>query len=162
MSYPSTTLALQPAGFPGLRVLVLAADLHDLPHAQARRLAGQLRSSAEYAVIEAPAPGTGPDSLALAEYCGAALLTMEIRTTKRPDIEDSIRRLTRLGTSVVGVAALPRLRLPARAFQTPERAFRPDPSGCAKPQPVAPAKDGEDDPAMQAVHADAADGLSGN
>ncbi len=154
-------VALQPAGFPGLRVIVLAADLHDLPHAQARRLAGQLRSSAEYAVIEAPAPGTGPDSLALAENCGAALLAIEIGATKRRDIEDSIRRLNRLGTSVAGVAALPRLRLPARAVQTPEKL-----SGGSvrlrKAEPVTPAKDGEDNPAVPAVHADAADGLSGN
>ena len=29
-------IALQPAGFPGLRVVVLAEDLYDLQHAQAR------------------------------------------------------------------------------------------------------------------------------
>ena len=36
-------IALQPAGFPGLRVVVLAEELHDLQHAQARVLAKQLR-----------------------------------------------------------------------------------------------------------------------
>ena len=71
-------VALQPAGFPGLRVVVLGEDLQDLPHAQARVLAEQLRISADYAVIEAPAGSAGPDSLALAEYCGAAILAVEI------------------------------------------------------------------------------------
>jgi capsular polysaccharide biosynthesis protein len=167
-------VALQPARFPGLRVIVLAADLHDLPHAHAMRLAGQLRSSAEYAVIQACAPGTGPDSLALAEYCGAALLAIEISLTKRPQIEDSIRRLNRLGTSVVGVAVLPRLRLPAAGRQVPDRLSggsvrlrKAEPaasaagSGQTWPDP-AEAKDGEAALSMPAVHADAADGPSGN
>ncbi len=38
-------IALQPAGFPGLRVVVLAEELHDLQHAQARVLAEQLASA---------------------------------------------------------------------------------------------------------------------
>jgi capsular polysaccharide biosynthesis protein len=164
-------LTLQPAGFPGLRVLVLAADLHDLHHAQARRLAGQLRNSADYAVIQTSVQGTGPDSLALAEYCGAALLTVEISSTKRLDIEDSIRRLNRLGTSVVGLAVLPRLRLPARTSQDavslPARlrksqAALRNRASAASPGPAwpDPAKDGEDNPTVP-VHVDA-DGHSGN
>ncbi|MCW2909111.1 MAG: lipopolysaccharide biosynthesis protein [Actinomycetia bacterium] len=160
-------LALQPAGFPGLRVLVLAADLHDLPPAQARRLAGQLRSSADYAVIQGPAEVTGPDSFALAEYCGAALLTVEISSTKRADIEDSIRRLTRLGTSVVGLAVLPRLRLPHGTSQSAGNAptgsvrLRQAGTGAVPPAP-APAKDEQDNSATQALHVDVADGHSGN
>jgi capsular polysaccharide biosynthesis protein/Mrp family chromosome partitioning ATPase len=168
-------LALQPAGFPGLRVLVLASDLHDLPHAQARRLAGQLRSSADYAVIQGPAEVTGPDSFALAEYCGAALLTVEISSTKRADIEDSIRRLTRLGTSVVGLAVLPRLRLPHGTSQSARNAptgsvrLRQAGAGAVPPAPApapakvpAPAKDEQDNSATQAIHVDVADGYSGN
>ncbi|MDX6333948.1 MAG: hypothetical protein QOG05_1288 [Streptosporangiaceae bacterium] len=168
-------LALQPAGFPGLRVLVLASDLHDLPHAQARRLAGQLRSSADYAVIQGPAEVTGPDSFALAEYCGAALLTVEISSTKRADIEDSIRRLTRLGTSVVGLAVLPRLRLPHGTSQSAGNAPTGSvrlrqagagagavPPGLAPAKVPAPAKDEQDNSATQAIHVDVADGHSGN
>jgi capsular polysaccharide biosynthesis protein len=166
-------VALQPAGFPGLRVIVLAADLHDLPHAHARRLAGQLRSSAEYAVIQAPPPGTGPDSLALAEYCGGALLTVEILATKRPEIEDSIRRLNRLGTSVVGVAVLPRLRrlptLPSHAPEDPPGGsvrLRKAPAAAAESSETWPdpgeAKDGQANPTVPGVHVDAADGRSGN
>jgi capsular polysaccharide biosynthesis protein/Mrp family chromosome partitioning ATPase len=164
-------LALQPAGFPGLRVVVLSADLHDLPHAQARRLAGQLRGSADYAVIQVSAQGTGPDSLALAEYCAAALLAVEISATKRPDIEDSIRRLGRLGTPVAGLAVLSRLRLPARTSQDAgslsarlrkSQAGRGDPVSAASTSPAwpDPAKDGEDNPTVP-VHVDATDGTAG-
>ncbi len=51
-------VALQPAGFPRLRVVVLAADLDNLDHRQARVLAEQLRGHADYTVVEArpPAP----------------------------------------------------------------------------------------------------------
>jgi len=117
-------LALQPAGFPGLRVVLLAEELHNLPHAQARVLAEQLRISADYTVVEAPARSGGPDTLALAEYCGAALLTVEVTVTTRAQIADSVSWITRLGAPVLGLVALPRLRLPAR----PGSAADPGPS----------------------------------
>ena len=127
-------IALQPAGFPGLRVVVLAEELYDLQHAQARVLAEQLRISADYTVVEAPAGSAGPDTLALAEYCGAALLTVEISVTRRPDIEEAVNRITRLGTPVLGLVALPRLRLPAPSRPAQGRVCRPsDRSGCARP-----------------------------
>ena len=159
-------IALQPAGFPGLRVVVLAEELYDLQHAQARVLAEQLRISADYTVVEAPAGSAGPDTLALAEYCGAALLTVEISVTRRPDIEDAVNRMTRLGTPVLGLVALPRLSLPAPSRRPKGRACRPpDRSGCARPprriaaepggpQPEPVARDGEDDAAVSALHAD--------
>ena len=166
-------IALQPAGFPGLRVVVLAEELHDLQHAQARVLAEQLRISADYAVIEAPAGSAGPDTLALAEYCGAAVLAVEISVTRRPDIEDAINRITRLGTPVLGLVALPRLRLPAPVRSAQEASvpssgsvrlrktadpLAPAPGG-SRPEPAA--QDGKDDAAVSAVHADAADRPSG-
>ena len=114
-------VALQPAGFPGLRVVVLAENLQDLSHAQARVLAEQLRISADFTVVEAPGESTGPDTLALAEYCSGALLTVEISVTRRPEIEGSVRRINRLGTTVLGLVAVPRLRLPARAGKSSGR-----------------------------------------
>ncbi len=121
-------LALQPAGFPGLRVLVLDEDLHDLHHRQARVLAEQLHDRADYTVVEAPAAGAGPDSLALAEYCAGALLAVEISATRREDIEESVQRMNRLGTRVLGLVAVPRLRLPA----PPVRASGPPSSGSVR------------------------------
>ena len=113
-------LALQPAGFPGLRLVVLAEDLHDLHHKEARVLAEQLREYADYTVVEAPAGSTGPDSLALAEYCAAALVAVEVSATRREDIEESSQRVTRLGAPVLGLVAVPRLRLPAPLARGPE------------------------------------------
>jgi capsular polysaccharide biosynthesis protein len=166
-------LALQPAGFPGLRVVLLAESLHDLTHAQARVLAEQLRISADFTVVEAPAESTGPDTLALAEYCGGALLAVEISVTRRPEIEGAVSRINRLGTTVLGLVAVPRLRLPARPAQSTGKQFtgsvrlRKGPSGAAperaapaSPEPAA-ADDGEDHPAAPVAHADAADGHSG-
>lgn len=105
-------LALQPAGFPGLRVIVLAEELHDLHHKEARVLAEHLQDHADYTVIEAPAGSAGADSLALAEYSGAALLAVEVSATRREDIEESVQRITRLGAPVLGLVAVPRFRLP--------------------------------------------------
>jgi capsular polysaccharide biosynthesis protein len=171
-------LALQPAGFPGLRVILLAADLHDLPRAHARQLAGQLRSSADYVVIQAPTQGTGPDTLALAEYCGAAVLTVEISVTKRPDIENSITRLGRLGSPVAGLVVLPRLRLPGRTGQATGKqatgsvrlvkgrvGAEPTAPGAGpgpgRPGPAA-ASGGDENPTVPVVLGDVADRHSGN
>ncbi|HEY9241454.1 MAG TPA: Wzz/FepE/Etk N-terminal domain-containing protein [Streptosporangiaceae bacterium] len=107
---------LEPAGFPGLRVLLLSEDLHDLPRAHARALAELCRRHADCTIVQAPAGPAGPDSLALAEYCSAALLAVETSTTRRPDIEKATQRITRLGVSVLGLVALPR----------PGRRRRPD------------------------------------
>jgi capsular polysaccharide biosynthesis protein len=167
-------IALQPAGFPGLRVVVLAEELYDLQHAQARVLAEQLRISADYTVVEAPAGTAGPDTLALAEYCGAALLTVEISVTRQPDIEEAVNRMTRLGTPVLGLVVLPRVSLPAPSW--PARGASVPSSGSVRlrkttaplaaepggPQPESVARDGEDDAAVSALHADAADQPSGN
>ena len=112
-------IAVEPAGFPGLQVVVLAQDLLDLPHAHARVLAEQLRISADYTVVEAPAGSAGPDILALAEFCGAALLTVEISATKRPDIEAAINRINRLGIPLPGLVTVPRLRLSAQPASRP-------------------------------------------
>jgi capsular polysaccharide biosynthesis protein len=164
-------IALQPAGFPGLRVVVLAEDLQ---HAQARALAEQLRISADYTVVEAPGGSAGPDTLALAEYCGAALLAVEISVTRRPDIEEAVNRMTRLGTPVLGLVALPRLRLPApvrpvQGASMPSsgsvrlrKTIAPHAAEPGGPQPEPVAQDGEDDAAVSALHADAADRPVGN
>ncbi len=167
------TLALQPAGFPGLRLVVLAEELHDLHHTQARALAEQLRDYADYTVVEAPAGSAGPDSLALAEYCGAALLAVEVSATRREDVEESVQRITRLGAPVLGLVAVPRLRVPAPSARGPElpssgsvRLRKPvtDPAAAAPDTgpswPDGP-KAAEDDAAVS-VHAraDLADGVT--
>jgi capsular polysaccharide biosynthesis protein len=166
-------LALQPAGFPGLRLVVLAEELHDLQHAEARVLAEQLRDYADYTVVEAPAGSAGPDSLALAEYCAAALLAVEVSATRREDIEESIQRIIRLGAPVLGLVAVPRLRLPAPLVRGPEplssgsaRLRTPvTDAGATAPATARPWPDGPmtgEDDAAASVHAraDLADGAA--
>jgi hypothetical protein len=144
-------VAMRPPAFPALRIVVLGADLRDLQREHARRLAGRLAGDAEATVIEAPVPGDGPDSLALAEFCGSALVTIEISVTKRPDAEDAIRRLGRLGTPVAGLVLVPRLRMPAPAPRDARR-VPPEPasaragraeSGPDEPVPPGPASPAE-------------------
>ncbi len=167
------TLALQPAGFPGLRLVVLAEELHDLHHTQARALAEQLRAYADYTVVEAPAGSAGPDSLALAEYCGTALVAVEVSAARREDVEESVQRITRLGAPVLGLVAVPRLRVPAPLAREPElppsgsvRLRQPATDPAAAPPDTGPSwpdepKAAEDDAAVS-VHAraDLADGVT--
>ena len=149
-------VAMRPPGFPALRIVVLGADLRDLPREHARRLAGRLAGDAGATVIEAPVPGDGPDSLALAEFCGSALVTIETSVTKRPEAEDAIRRLGRLGTPVAGLVLVPRLRMPAPAPRDTGRVpsgpgpMEPAPGGAGRagagpdePAPPGPASPGE-------------------
>lgn len=144
-------VAMRPPGFPALRIVVLGADLRDLQREHARRLAGRLAGHAGATVIEAPVPGDGPDSLALAEFCGSALVTIETSVTRRPEAEDAIRRLGRLGTPVAGLVLVPRLRMPAPAPRDARR-VPPEPasaragraeSGPDEPVPPGPASPAE-------------------
>ena len=158
-------IAVESAGFPGLQVVVLAEDLLDLPHAHARVLAEQLRISADYTVVEAPAGSAGPDILALAEFCGAALLTVEISVTKRPDIEAAINRINRLGIPLLGLVTVPRLRLSAQPASRPvsgsvrlrQVSTGPVDAEPGGPQPESAVQDGMNGAAVSAAHADAAD-----
>lgn len=171
-------VTLQPAGFPRLRVVVLAADLDNLDHRQARVLAEQLRGDADYTVVEAAGSAGGPDTLGLAEYCGAAILAVEISATRREDVEDSLQRITRLGPPVLGLVAVPRLRLPAAPARVPApsssgsvRLRGPIQSGpvngggaavpaSGRPWPDPPQD--EDDAGVSAhAHADVTDGAAG-
>jgi capsular polysaccharide biosynthesis protein len=165
-------LTLQPAGFPGLRLIVLAEELHDLQHAEARVLAEQLRDHADYTVVEAPAGSAGPDSLALAEYCAAAVVAVEVSATRREDIEESVQRITRLGPPVLGLVAVPRLRSPAPQVRGPQLPFsgsvrlRKPVTDAVTPAPDAghPWLDGlmaeEDDTVPVHARADLADGTT--
>jgi capsular polysaccharide biosynthesis protein len=112
-------VAVQPTGFTGLAVLILDSSLSEFRYEHARQLALRLRDSARYVIIEAPWSATGADSFALAEFCDAALVTVEISQTKRPELEDRIKLLDRLGIRVLGIAAVPRLRLAGSRSRVP-------------------------------------------
>jgi capsular polysaccharide biosynthesis protein len=134
-------LAVQLAGSAGLRVLILDAELSELRHEHVRELAGLLRASAEYVVIDAPPRQVGADTFALAEFSDAALLTVEIGTTTGPDVDDCVRRLTRLRVRILGSAAVPRAPLRA-ARRSGDGARLPIGAGVGQPS-IRPAASGE-------------------
>ena len=128
-------VAVQPSGFAGLAVLILDSGLSELNYEHARQLALQLRSSARYVIIEAPASATGADTFALAEFCDAALVTVEMSRTKRPELENRIRLLGQLGIRILGLAAVPRCRLASGRSRVPMAAKQP--RGLDSPRPEA-------------------------
>lgn len=133
-------VAVRPDGFTGLAVLLLDSDLDELHYELASELARRLRGYAQYVVIEAPASVTGADSFALAEFCDAALVTVEMSRTRRPEIEDRIRLLDRLGIRILGLAAVPRLRLAGSRSRAPV-VTRPRGLGSLRSVPPAVASD---------------------
>jgi capsular polysaccharide biosynthesis protein len=130
--------AQQPRGFPGVHVLVLGAGLSDLAHEQVRQLAAHLRASADYVLIEAPSLTPGGDSLALAAFCDAALLAVEISRSRLIGVDECLTRLRRLRVRVIGAAAVPRLgaaRPPRgqQAEELPDRGQRAVTAGLGRP-----------------------------
>jgi Mrp family chromosome partitioning ATPase len=138
-------IAVQPGRFAGLGVLILDPDLDELQFEQARQLAGQLRDRARYVVIEAPA-ATSADTFALAEFCDAALVTVEMSRAKRRQLEDRIRLLDRLRIRTIGIAAVSRLRWPARRPRGDEVARLRPGLGARGPQAAATANQSAGNP----------------
>jgi capsular polysaccharide biosynthesis protein len=76
-------------------------------HDVSRSLMVELRSCAQCVVIEAEPAGDGSDVLILAEFADAAIVVIETSGTTRSDAIDCLRRLDRLGTTVLGAAVVP-------------------------------------------------------
>jgi uncharacterized protein involved in exopolysaccharide biosynthesis/Mrp family chromosome partitioning ATPase len=104
-------VASGPAAAPGLWVIPPGADTslaeYHLQHDTARALTAQLRRDARFVVVEVQAKEDGADTLALAEFADAALLTVEAQRTSRGDAEAAIRRLRQMRTQLLGTAVLP-------------------------------------------------------
>lgn len=68
-----------------------------------------LRTEAEYVVVEAPSTATSADAQSLASLADAAILTVELKRTARPQVVDAAEQLRRVGTPLLGAIVLPRL-----------------------------------------------------
>ena len=127
----------RPAEISRLRVITpgmdTAAAFNQLQHDASRRLVAELQRDARYVVIEAQATGEGADTFSLAEFADAAIVVAEISTTTRAELEDSLRRLDRMRTAVLGAAVLPVSRRGSKPAARKEKA-KPD------PRPPAPAR----------------------
>ena len=107
-------VARGPASAPGLWVIPPGADAslaeYSLQHDTAKALTAQLRRDARFVVIEVQSGADGADTLALAEFADAALLTVEAQRTSRTEGEACIRRLRQMRTQLLGAAVLPPVR----------------------------------------------------
>jgi capsular polysaccharide biosynthesis protein/Mrp family chromosome partitioning ATPase len=107
-------VASGPASAPGLWVIPPGADTslaeYHLQHDTARALTAQLRRDARFVVVEVQAKEDGADTLALAEFADAAVLTVEAQRTSRGDAQAAIRRLRQMRTQLLGMAVVPPVR----------------------------------------------------
>jgi capsular polysaccharide biosynthesis protein/MinD-like ATPase involved in chromosome partitioning or flagellar assembly len=111
---------------PSLRVITMGgtASAAGLMQSQGLRDALDLLSARPgYVVIEAPATSSSADAQSLASLADAAIIAVELRRTRRPDVSDAAEQLRRVGTPLLGAVVVPRL------------ASTPAPSGV---RPVAP------------------------
>jgi len=114
---------------PYLRVITTggAATAAGLMQSQAlRETLDALRAQAQYVVVEAPSTATSADAQSLASLADGAILTVELRRARRPQLVDAADQLHRVATPLLGAVVLPKLS----AKRT---------TGPAAPPPVRPA-----------------------
>jgi len=90
-----------------------------------------------YVVIEAPATSSSADAQSLASLADAAIIAVELRRTRRPDVTDAAEQLRRVGTPLLGTVVVPRLSAaPATAGSRPPAPPRALPAAPAIPEPA--------------------------
>ncbi len=100
-----------PAGdLPRLRVITPGIDASRavlvMQQAKLKRLISDVLDDARYVVIEVQSMGENSDAFGLAQFADAAIVAIEIQRSRSDDIVDCVRRLSRLGTPVLGAALL--------------------------------------------------------
>jgi capsular polysaccharide biosynthesis protein/MinD-like ATPase involved in chromosome partitioning or flagellar assembly len=68
-----------------------------------------MRRQVRYIVIEAPSTASSADAQSLASLADAAILAVELRRARRPDLLDAAEQLRRVATPLLGAVVLPRL-----------------------------------------------------
>jgi len=121
-------VARRPAEVVRLRVITPGVDtsaaLNHLQHDATRRIVAELQRDARYVVIEARATGDGADTFSLAEFADASLVVIEVSSTPLSEADESLRRLERMRTAVLGATVLPPIRGKSRSAA---RAAKPKP-----------------------------------
>lgn len=112
----------------GLRVVTQgfynAAALNSPQYDASRRVVTELKRDARYVVIEAEAVGDGADTFNLAEFADAALVVIEVGSSRQSEAADTIRLLDRMRTAVLGAAVLPASRGRSREVARPSSALQ--------------------------------------
>jgi capsular polysaccharide biosynthesis protein len=137
-------VARRPADFPRLRVVTPGVDtsfaLYNFQHDATRDLIAELRRSTPFVIIEAQATSEGGDTFALAEFADAALITVEVGKSTRPQVADCLQRLDRLRTTVLGAALIPPFSAPARSAAGRTAEYAESPAGPAERRPRPPGR----------------------
>src|ERR1022692_3328676 len=131
-------VARRPAEVARLRVITPGVDtataLYQIQHDTSRRLVAELQRDARYVIIQAQATGDGADTFSLAEFADAAIVVVEVGATTRAELSDSLRRLDRMRTAVLGAAVLPAARRHARPQAGKDKA-KPEPRAVPPARP---------------------------
>ena len=90
-----------------------------------RDILAQLRTQAEYIVIEAPSTANSADAQSLASLADAAIVVVEIRRTTHTEVIDASDQLSRIATTMLGSVVLPRLKRSGDEVPTPPPPGRP-------------------------------------
>jgi capsular polysaccharide biosynthesis protein/Mrp family chromosome partitioning ATPase len=120
-----------------LRVLTpgvpTAALLEHLDYDTNQGLMKDLRRLARYVIIEVRATGEVADAFGLAEFADAAIVVVEISSTRKRDAARCVGRLDRMRTIILGGAVLPAIARPGKARPGPaaERPWLRDPHAAA-------------------------------
>ncbi|BCB86908.1 Wzz/FepE/Etk N-terminal domain-containing protein [Phytohabitans suffuscus] len=126
---------------PSLRVITTGgtASAAGLMQSQGLRDALDLLSARPgYVVIEAPATSSSADAQSLASLADAAIIAVELRRTRRPDVSDAAEQLRRVGTPLLGAVVVPRLSpAPVTSGPRPPKPTRALPAAPAPERPVA-------------------------
>lgn len=96
-----------------------------------RDIIATLRAHTGYLIVEAPSTSTGADAQSLASLADAAIIAVELKRTRRPDIADAAEQLRRVGTPVLGAIVMPRLKPAPGSAGEPDAPDEPD-----EPEPV--------------------------
>jgi Mrp family chromosome partitioning ATPase len=127
----------RPAEFARLQVIPPGLDpsvvLYNFQHDVNRQTIAELRKSAAVVVIEAQSAGGDADTFPLAEFADTALIVAEIGSTTRPEVAETLLRLSRLRTPVLGAVLLPRFGLLATAPPSGEPKTQEHADGHAAP-----------------------------
>lgn len=120
------------AGFARLRVITPGVDgeqaADHLDTEIAERLVSRLHAVARHVIFEVAPGAYSADVFAFAERADAAVVAVELARTLRPEVEETVRRLDKMGAAVLGAVLLPSMAkatLPgaARAYaEAPPRA----------------------------------------
>jgi capsular polysaccharide biosynthesis protein len=137
-------VARRPADYERLRVITPGSDtslvLYDFQHDVNRRVMSELRANSSMVVIEARSDAGSGDTFSLAEFADTALIVAEIGRTELPQIAETLHRLDRLRTPVLGAVLVPRFGASARTA----------PAGRSEPgEYQAGPADGRRDPSLQ-------------